>query len=89
MCAFYATKIFLNPRLRDVTYYLRMDTDSLFLAPLCHDPFEVMHVHQRSYGYLGIGNDAPPVAKGLWNLVRDHADSHPEVKSQLNASLVI
>lgn len=86
MCAFYSTKIFFNPRLRDVTYYLRMDTDSLFLEPLCYDPFEVMHLHQRSYGYLGIGNDAPQVTKGLWNFIRDYAGSHPEVESHLNAS---
>ncbi|KIJ93034.1 glycosyltransferase family 15 protein [Laccaria amethystina LaAM-08-1] len=86
MCAFYSTKIFFNPRLQDVTYYLRMDTDSLFLEPLCYDPFEVMHTRQRSYGYLGVGNDAPIVTKGLWRFLRDYADSHPEVELRLNAS---
>ena len=86
MCAFYSTKIFFNPRLQDVTYYLRMDTDSRFLEPLCYDPFAVMHARQRSYGYLGIGNDAPVVTKGLWRFIRDYANSHPEVELQLNAS---
>ena len=86
MCAFYATKVFFNSRLRDVTYYLRMDTDTLFLEPICCDPFQVMHVHEGSYGYLGIGNDAPQATKGLWSFIRDYVDSHPEVELQLNAS---
>lgn len=35
MCGFFATQVFDHPRLSDVTYYMRLDTDSYIFAPLC------------------------------------------------------
>ena len=44
MCAFFSAPIFTEPRLQNVTYYMRLDTDSLIKEPLCYDPSEVMHI---------------------------------------------
>ena len=52
------------------------------------NPFAVMHTRQHSYGYPGIGNDAPIVTKGLWRFIHNYANSHPEVELQLNASKI-
>jgi len=70
MCSFFATEIFSYPRLRDVTYYMRLDTDSLLTAPLCYGPFEVVHTRHRSYGYLATASDPPELSVGLWDFVR-------------------
>jgi mannosyltransferase len=86
MCSFFATEIFSHPRLRNVTYYMRMDTDSFFTAPLCYDPFEVMHIRRRSYGYLLIGADAPGFYEGLWEFVRNYAQTHTAVEQQSRAN---
>jgi mannosyltransferase len=86
MCAFYGIEIFSTPRLKNVTYYMRMDTDSMIREPLCYDPFEVMHVRGRSYGYLAVGADSPTFVEGMWNLVNRYAFEHPSVAEQLYAN---
>jgi mannosyltransferase len=86
MCSFFATEIFYNPRLRDVTYYMRMDTDSLFTEPLCYDPFEAMHVRRRSYGYLSIGSDPQEYTEGMWPFVHKYTQAHVSVEQQLRTN---
>lgn len=65
---------------------MRMDTDSQITEPLCYDPFEVMHVRGRSYGYLAWGHDPPQVTVGMWGLVNDYALAHASVAKQLLAN---
>ncbi|KAF9514049.1 glycosyltransferase family 15 protein [Hydnum rufescens UP504] len=72
-----------HPALKGYTYYLRLDTDSFIEAPLCYDPFEVMHVRKRIYGYRAAGPDAPDVTLGMWAFVDGYARSHPEVEKRL------
>jgi mannosyltransferase len=83
MCSFFATEIFSQPRLKDLTYYMRMDTDSLFTEPLCYDPFEVIHVRKRIYGYLSTGPDPQEATEGMWPFVQHYAETHPSVQEQL------
>lgn len=83
MCAFFTASIFDHPRLQNVTYYMRMDTDSLITEPLCYDPFEVMHIRRRSYGYRSVGFDADEVTVGMWDLFTNYAFTHPSVAEQL------
>ena len=71
MCSFYSTEIFFNPRLENVTYYMRMDTDSCFTAPPCYDPFEVMHTQQHLYGYLSIGQHGQDFTEGMYPFVQN------------------
>jgi len=83
MCAFFTSKIFDHPRLRSVTYYLRLDTDSFIEEPLCYDPIEVMHVRNRIYGYRYLGSDPPEVSRGMWALVDSYANEHPSIDERM------
>ncbi|KAF9507659.1 glycosyltransferase family 15 protein [Hydnum rufescens UP504] len=83
MCAFFAANIFSHPALEGYTYYLRLDTDSFIEAPLCYDPFEVMHVRKRIYGYRAVGPDAPDATLGMWEFVDGYARSHPDIEKRL------
>jgi mannosyltransferase len=83
MCAFFSYKIFNHPRIRDLTYYLRLDDDSYVREPACFDPFEYMHVNNKSYAF----RDSPPdmgwVTEGMWPFVSNYAQRHPEVEKTL------
>lgn len=79
MCAFYASTIFNHPRLSNVTYYLRLDTDSYIFRPLCYDPIARFHEHKRLYAYRSRTTDPDWVTHGMWSLVDDYAKSHPQV----------
>ncbi|KAJ7808815.1 hypothetical protein B0H14DRAFT_2868861, partial [Mycena olivaceomarginata] len=70
-------------RIRDLTYYLRLDDDSYVREPACFDPFEYMHVNNKSYAF----RDSPPdmgwVTEGMWPFVSNYAQRHPEVERTL------
>jgi mannosyltransferase len=73
MCAFYTYHIFDHPRLQNVTYYLRLDTDSYILEPICYDPIERFHSRNLSYAFISARTDPRWVTDGLWELVDDYA----------------
>jgi mannosyltransferase len=83
MCAFYATEIFDHPRLANVDYYFRLDTDSYIEGPSCYDPFEIMHQQNLAYGYRIYGLDVALATQGMWSLVDDWARQHTEVEERL------
>jgi mannosyltransferase len=86
MCSFFATEIFNHPRLRDVTYYMRMDTDSFFTAPLCYDPFDKIHFRRRSYGYLSAGSDPQEFTEGMMPFIYNYTQAHASVGQRLRAN---
>ena len=65
MCAFFFSQIFDHPRLRNVTYYMRLDTDSYIYGPACFDPFEAVHRRNVSYAYRWRGSDPEFVVHGI------------------------
>ena len=79
MCAFYATQIFTHPRLSNVTYYLRLDTDSYIPEPLCYDPIDRMHTHNLSYAYRTRKMDEAKYTFRMWNAVDSYAREHERV----------
>lgn len=83
MCAFFSAPIFREARLQNVTYYMRLDTDSLIKEPLCYDPFEVMHTRKRSYGYRTYSNDADAALVGMRTLLHNYTLEHPEVARRM------
>ncbi|KAF7349032.1 Glycosyltransferase family 15 protein [Mycena venus] len=84
MCAFFSYKIFNHPRIKDLTYYLRLDDDSYVRAPgACFDPFEYMHIHNKSFAFRDDPVDAGWVTEGMWPFVSNYAQNHPEVESTL------
>ncbi|KAJ7508805.1 nucleotide-diphospho-sugar transferase [Mycena galericulata] len=86
MCAFYAYKILYHPRIKDLTYFLRLDDDSSILEPACFDPFEYMHVHNKSYAFRDQIPDVDWVTDGMWPFVSNYAQRHPSVERQLSAN---
>ncbi len=42
-------------QMRDLDWYMRMDTDSFFLSPLPYDPFDHVRTQGAVYGYLTTG----------------------------------
>lgn len=83
MCAFFASQIFDHPRLKDVSYYMRLDTDSYIYKPLCYDPVALFHEHNRTYAYRAKTTDPDWVTVGLWNLVDEYARDHADVEHNL------
>lgn len=83
MCGFYASEIFNHPRLANVTYYMRLDTDSYIFRPLCYDPFAIFHARNRSYGFRAALTDPAEVVHGLWDLTDEYARTHPGVEDQM------
>ncbi|KAJ7861774.1 glycolipid 2-alpha-mannosyltransferase-domain-containing protein [Mycena leptocephala] len=83
MCAFFSYKIFSHPRIKDLTYYLRLDDDSHVTKPACLDPFEYMHVNNKSYAFRQEDPDLGWVTEGMWPFVSNYAQRHPEVEGRL------
>ncbi|KAJ6607915.1 glycolipid 2-alpha-mannosyltransferase-domain-containing protein [Mycena sp. CBHHK59/15] len=86
MCAFYSYKIFAHPRIKDLTYYLRLDDDSSVREPACFDPFEYMHVNNKSYAFRYQSPDLGWVTEGMWPFVSNYAQRHPDVESRLRSN---
>jgi mannosyltransferase len=86
MCAFYTYQIFDHPRLRNVTYYLRLDTDSFILDPICYDPIERAHSHALSYAYVAASTDDPWLTEGLWKLVDSYATRIEGIDERMKAN---
>ncbi|KAJ7185540.1 glycolipid 2-alpha-mannosyltransferase-domain-containing protein [Mycena filopes] len=86
MCAFFSYKIFRHPRIKDLTYYLRLDDDSFIREPVCFDPIEYMHVKNQSFAFRFQDTDWQGVTAGMWPLVSDYAQSHPEVEDRMLAN---
>ncbi|KAJ6492250.1 glycosyltransferase family 15 protein [Mycena sanguinolenta] len=84
VCAFFSYKIFSHPRIKDLTYFWRLDDDSHVTAPACFDPFEYMHVHNKSYAFRQQDPDMGWVTEGMWPFVSNYAVRHPEVEARLN-----
>jgi mannosyltransferase len=86
MCAFYAYQIFDHPRLQNVTYYLRLDTDSFIVEPICYDPIERTHSHNLSYAYIATSDDEAWLIQGLWMLVDAYANHTEGVEERMQAN---
>lgn len=83
MCRFYAQQIFFHPRIANLTYYMRLDTDSFITKPLCFDPIHRIHRNKRVYAYNRITPDEGYVVRGMWNLIDRYAREHRGVEERL------
>ncbi|RSH85788.1 hypothetical protein EHS25_003929 [Saitozyma podzolica] len=83
MCRFFTVEVFKHPRIRDLDYYMRMDTDSFMPKELAYDPIAL--AHRRGLKYLGrsIGFDAGVACHGMWDFVEEFADAHPGVAERM------
>jgi mannosyltransferase len=69
--------------LDNVTYYLRLDTDSYITEPLCSDPLDLLHAHNQLYGYISTNSDPTFVIHGMWDFVDDYAKKLDGVGEQM------
>jgi mannosyltransferase len=83
MCGFFASKIFDLPRLANVTYYMRLDTDSYIFRPLCYDPVARFHERNLTYAYRSGTTDPEWVTHGMWALVDEYARANPDVDATM------
>lgn len=100
MCGFFATQIFDHPRLRNITYYMRLDTDSYIFGPMCGssgssvtsapadiaDPIARFHARNATYGYRSRTSDPDWVTHGLWALLDSFAETHTAVEFRLRSN---
>ena len=62
---------------------MHLDTDAYIYKPLCYDPIELFHNHNRSYAYNVRPTDPGWVPLGLWSLVDEYARAHSEIEENL------
>lgn len=86
MCAFWFRKVFLHPRLHNVQYFMRLDTDSYLLSPLTYDPFAFMARHQLAYGYRARLRELC-CEQNIARFVRDYVHSRGLDANQLPSSV--
>ncbi|KAF8311368.1 nucleotide-diphospho-sugar transferase [Clavulina sp. PMI_390] len=83
MCHFFAQNIFYHPRITNLKYYMRLDTDSYILEPLCFDPIDRLRTTNRVYAWNERRDDAWWVTLGMWNFIDVYARRHPAVEQRL------
>ncbi|KAJ7368732.1 glycosyltransferase family 15 protein [Mycena albidolilacea] len=86
MCAFFSYKIFTHPRIRDLTYYFRLDDDSFIREPACFDPLEYMHATNISFSFREQVEDPDYVTEGMWPFVSAYAQTHPDIERRMLAN---
>jgi len=72
MISFWWKTIFEHPKVRELEYYMRMDTDSVITSPVPYDWFDVMSKGGFTYGYRMIQEDPEWVIKGMWRFYRKY-----------------
>ncbi|RSH80171.1 hypothetical protein EHS25_007276 [Saitozyma podzolica] len=88
MCRLFGTRIFTHPRVRDLDFYMRMDTDSFFPEPLAYDPFALAFRHNLSYAARLQGTDGPHAVVGLWDCVAEFLQHHPDLQQRMESNSV-
>ena len=81
MCRFWFSGVFELEDVRNLTYLLRLDTDSeLRCRPGSSDPFELMARQRAVYGYVAVKTDHPMVAKNLTAFGAAYAHKVPQIE---------
>lgn len=73
MISFWWKWVFEHPKVRELDYFMRLDTDSIINSPIHIDLFDVMKSGGFSYGYRHTMVDPDWVVKGLWEYYREYA----------------
>ena len=66
MCRFFSGPMYDHPALAQADYYMRLDVDSFFLAPLPLDPLQHLVAGSLDYGYMATGVEEDKFARDLW-----------------------
>ena len=76
MCTFWAANVFAQPVIRNLDYYVRMDTDSQFTAPIRYDFIRWFHEQGLQYGYRFYTTEQHDYIHGLWDFLANYSTAH-------------
>lgn len=71
MIRFWSVTLLHHPAVRDLDYYMRLDTDSFLYSHIEFDVFAYMKKHKIAFGYRNCGFDHPAVTQGIWPWFKD------------------
>ncbi|KAI9207192.1 glycolipid 2-alpha-mannosyltransferase-domain-containing protein [Polychytrium aggregatum] len=66
MCRFYSGFMAVQPALKSFKYYWRIEPDVIYYCPLNYDPFELMRVKKKRYGFNIVGSEIESTIPTLW-----------------------
>jgi len=72
--AFSALPLLQQHGYKDHEYIMRLDDDSHISSPVGYDPFHLMKVNHKKYGFVKVMNDDPRCVHGLWPLAKKFLD---------------
>eukprot|EP01135_Chromosphaera_perkinsii_P009464 Nk52_evm7s1763 gene=Nk52_evmTU7s1763 len=81
MIRFWFKLVFDHPLVRQLDYYLRLDTDSLILSEISGNLFDLGE--EVKYAYVAIETDALFVTRGMDDEIDIFVSSHPEALQQM------
>uniref|UniRef100_A0A7S4URV5 Uncharacterized protein n=1 Tax=Guillardia theta TaxID=55529 RepID=A0A7S4URV5_GUITH len=73
MCRFFSGPIYNHPAMQSLDFYMRLDVDSFFIAPLPLDPIQHLADRQQSYGYITTGREERKFVVNLWETFMQEA----------------
>ena len=76
MCAFWFRHVFLQPRLRNVKYIMRLDTDSVILSNISYNIFDFMEKNNIKYGFKYRQGENDCCAKKMVEYVYKYANHY-------------
>ena len=76
MIDFWVRQVFEQPRVKQLKYFARLDSDSLLGSPIQYDMFQMMHIEGFRYGYRVVSMDGPSVTYGMWPFVKEFVDNN-------------
>lgn len=76
MCSFWFAHVFAQPVIRKLDYYVRLDTDSKFTAPIPYDFIRWFHEQGFEYGYRYFTTDPHDYTHGLWDFLANYSAAH-------------
>ena len=84
MCAFWFRHIFLQPRLRNVKYIMRLDSDSIILSNVSYDIFDFMEKNQIKYAFKFRQGENDCCAKRMAEYVYNCANNYSLLEKTSN-----
>lgn len=76
MCSFWFAHVFAQPAIRSLEYYVRLDTDSQFTAPIRYDFIRWFHEQGFEYGYRYYTTDPHDYTHGMWDFLANYTSAH-------------
>ena len=84
MCAFFFLKLYTQPWIlqNNISYYMRLDSDSFILSKIDYDLFEFMQRHNLAYAYRVRFSEHPCCSRYLTKFIRMYTrDENMEISS--------